>query len=160
MLHEVTAIILVLAVGFALSQLPRFVQEYEQRLGGTLQEASRELEAFRTNAETAGLPFNEYVRRHLDSPDPAIQATGRTIRDLVVRVAELRGRAEALAAASKFTKPVVLAQTYDPGLARATWKQFVITATFDPAFGAIGIVLGWLLNALLWVLLGRRRVYG
>jgi hypothetical protein len=159
LLHEMTAIALAVLVGFAVSQVPRFVQEYEQRLGGAFQEASRQLDEFRRNAETAGLSFNEYVGRHLDSADPAMRATGRTIQNSVLRVADLREQAQRIQGASKFAKPLVLTRTYDTSLLRATWDRFAITATFDPAFGVIGLVLGWLLNGLLWLLVPRR-VYG
>lgn len=160
MLHEMTAIALAVLVGFAVSQVPRFVQEYEQRLGGAFQEASRQLDEFRRNAETAGLSFNEYVGRHLDSADPAMRATGRTIQNSVLRVADLREQALRIQGASKFVKPFELTRSYDTDLLRATWDRFAITATFDPAFGAIGLVLGWLLNGLLWLLVPRRRAYG
>jgi hypothetical protein len=159
-LHEITAIILAVLVGFAVSQVPRFIQEYEQRLGGALQEATRQLDEFRHNAEAAGLSFNEYVGRHLDSPDTALRATGKSIQNSVVRVADLREQSQHLADASKLTKPLVLARTYDRTLLRATWDRFGLTATFDPAYGAAGLLLGWLLNALLWALVPRRRSHG
>jgi hypothetical protein len=159
-LHELTAIVLAVLVGFAVSQLPRFVQEYEQRLGGALQEATRQLDEFRKNAEAAGLSFNEYQARHLDSSDTALRATGRTIQGSVARVADLREQVQRLADASKFVKPAVLARNYDSSLLRATWQLFAFTATFDPAFGAVGLLVGWLLNALLWALVPRRRAYG
>jgi hypothetical protein len=159
-LHELTAIALAVLVGFMVSQLPRFIQEYEQRLGGALQEATRQLDDFRHNAEGAGLSFNEYVGRHLDSADAALRATGRTIQNSVLRVADLREQVQRLSDASKFAKPVVLTRTYDGSLLRATWDTFAVTATFDPAFGAIGLVLGWLLNALVWRVVPRRRAYG
>lgn len=160
MLHELTAIAFAVLVGFAVSQIPRFVQEYEQRLGGALQEATRQLEEFRRNAETSNLTFNEYVGRHLDSPDAALRATGRTIQNSVLRVSDLREQAQRLKDAGKFLKPAVLTRTYDTKLLRACWDQFAITATFDPAFGVIGLVLGWLLNGLLWALVPGRRAYG
>jgi hypothetical protein len=159
-LHELTAIALAVLVGFAVSQVPRFIQEYEQRLGGALQEASRQLDEFRRNAEDAGLSFNEYVGRHLDGSDAALRATGRTIQNSVLRVADLREQVQRLSDATKFGKPVVLCRTYDGSLLRATWDRFAITATFDPVFGLIGLVLGWLLNALLWSVVPRRRAYG
>jgi len=159
-LHELTAIALAVLVGFAISQVPRFIQEYEQRLGGALQEATRQLDEFRRNAEAAGLSFNEYQARHLDSSDTALRATGRTIQGSVARVADLREQVQRLADASKFAKPVALARNYDASLLRATWQRFLFTASFDPAFGVIGLALGWLLNALLWALVPRRRVRG
>jgi len=159
LLHEITAIALAVLLGFAVSQLPRFIQEYEQRLGGALQEATRQLDEFHRNADGAGLSFNEYVGRHLDSNDAAMRATGRTIQDSVHRVSDLRDEARRLGEASKFAKPLVLARTFDASLLRATWDSFGVTATFDPAFGAIGLVLGWLLNGLLWLLVPRPRAY-
>jgi len=129
-------------------------------LGGAFQGAWRQLDEFRRNAETAGLSFNEYVGRHLDSADPAMRATGRTIQNSVLRVADLREQMQRIQSASKFAKPFVLTRNYDTNLLRATWERFAITATFDPAFGVIGLVLGWLLNALIWLLVPRRRAYG
>jgi hypothetical protein len=160
LLHELTAIVLAVLIGFAVSQVPRFIQEYEQRLGGALQEATRQLDEFRSNAAAAGLSFNEYQARHLDSPDTALRATGRTIQNSVARVADLREQVQRLGEAIKFVKPVVLATTYDASLLRATWQRFEVTASFDPAFGALGLLVGWLLNALLWALVPRRRAYG
>jgi len=65
-----------------------------------------------------------------------------------------------LADAAKFAKPVVLVRNYDGSLLSATWQRFVVSASFDPAFGAIGLAIGWLLNGLLWALVPRRRSYG
>ena len=41
--RDTTLVVLALLGAIALSQVPRFVQEYEQRLGGALQEARRQL---------------------------------------------------------------------------------------------------------------------
>jgi len=56
-LQELTLIVAILAGTMEGSQVPRFVQEYEQRLGGASQEADRQLAEYRRIAEAAGQPF-------------------------------------------------------------------------------------------------------
>ena len=62
-LQELTLVVAILAGAIGGSQVPRFVQEYEQRLGGASQEAGRQLAAYRRVAEAAGQPFADYLRR-------------------------------------------------------------------------------------------------
>jgi hypothetical protein len=156
-LQELSLVIVVLAGAIGGSQVPRFVQEYEQRLGGASQEAGRQLAAYRRVAEATGQPFADYLRRLSGNEDPSVAATGRTIAATEVRATGLGAQAEALERASRLLKPLVLLRRHDPELLRATWARFEPTLTLDPGFAALGVLLGWLLNALLWGLARRRR---
>jgi DNA-binding phage protein len=149
-LRELTLILLVAAAALAFSQVPRFVQEYEQRLGGAVDEATRALEQFHQVAEAAGVSFEDYVRGLITQVDPKIRATGKVIGDLAIRTAAMVGASDRLALAPKLLKPFVLAQVYDSKLLAATWDLFHAELTFDIEFGLIGVLLGWLVNALLW----------
>jgi hypothetical protein len=78
-LQELTLIVAILAGTIGGSQVPRFVQEYEQRLGGASQEADRQLAEYRRIAEATGQPFADYLRQLSGNEDPSVAATGRTI---------------------------------------------------------------------------------
>jgi hypothetical protein len=117
------AFLVALVVGsLAGSQVPRFIQEYEQRLGGALQEAQRQQADFRRVAEAHGLSFEEYVERLRRTPDVAVRQT-------------------ALARAPRLLKPVALLRWRDSALLQATWERFVVGFTLDPAFGGIGALI-------------------
>ena len=75
-LYDLTLIIAILVGAIGGSQIPRFVQEYEQRLGGALQELTRQLAEYRRVADTAGLSFADYLDRLRSSTDLSVPALG------------------------------------------------------------------------------------
>lgn len=156
-LYDLTLAAAVLAGAIGGSQVPRFVQEYEQRLGGAFQEASRQLAEYQRVADESRLPFADYVQRLATSADPSVAATGRAVSAVGVRVADLAAQVEALERAPRLLKPVILLRGYDPDLLRATWERFAATLTLEPAFAAIGALLGWVANTLVWRLPRRRK---
>ncbi len=159
-MHVLRDVSLVVSVGgLALlgSQVPRFVQEYEQRLGGALEEAERELAAFRSVATTEGLTFPAYVARLQHSGDSAVARTGGVILALDERTGELRDQARLLEGSGTLVKPFVLVGSYDPDVAAATWRKFNLTFTLDPLFAGLAALAGWLLHAACWSAAGRAR---
>ena len=158
-LRELTLILLAVAGALLLSQLPGYVAAYEQRLGGALDEARRALYGFMNDAQNNGLSFEAYIDKLIANPDKSVAATGTTVQALAARVGALTDEQEELAAASKLEKPLILMRHRDPELLRATWQAYRASPSLDLEFGAIGLLLGWLVNALLWAILGPRRAY-
>jgi hypothetical protein len=156
-LYDLTLAAAVLIGAIGGSQVPRFVQEYEQRLGGAFQEASRQLSEYRRVADDSRLPFPDYVQRLITSPDSSVAATGRAVAAVDTRTADLAAQVRALEQAPRLVKPFLLLRAYDADLLRATWERFQTTLTLEPAFAALGAMLGWAVNALLWRLPTRRR---
>lgn len=152
--RDLTLLVLVLGGAIGFSQVPRFVQEYEQRLGGALQEAQRQLARFDALALGQGVPLAALGRRLEESADPAVAGMGRVVREQAGRVTALMQQADALAGASRFLKPLILLQHHDAELLAATWAKYEYTLTLDIGFAALGALVGLLLNALLWIGLG------
>jgi hypothetical protein len=154
--RDLTLLVLVLGGAIGFSQVPRFVQEYEQRLGGALQEARRQLDRYDELARSEGLPVEALGRRLAASADPAVAGMGRVVAEQAGRVTDLMEQADALAAASRFLKPLILLQHHDAELLAATWAKFEYTLTLDVGFAALGALVGLVVNALLWAVPGRR----
>jgi Protein of unknown function (DUF2937) len=156
-LYDLTlaAAVLIGAVGG--SQVPRFVQEYEQRLGGAFQEASRQLAEYRRVADESRLPFPDYIQRLTTSPDASVAATGRAVAAVGARSADLDAQVQSLQRAPRIIKPFILLRDHDPDLLRATWERFETTLTLEPSFAAVGAIFGWAVNALFWHVPVRRR---
>jgi Protein of unknown function (DUF2937) len=95
-LYDLTLAAAVLIGAIGGSQVPRFVQEYEQRLGGAFQEASRQLAEYRRVADESRLPFPAYIQRLTTSPDASVAATGRAVAAVGARTADLDAQVQAL----------------------------------------------------------------
>ena len=111
------------AVAFA--QLPEFIQQYRQRLGGHLDEARRQLAEFTAVASHSKLTLPEFIARTAATPDPAVARLGAVVRDTLTRVNELTAAETALNQATLWGKPFVFCAHLDPAIARATLKIYL-----------------------------------
>ena len=137
---------LVCVVGAVLfSQLPEFIQQYLQRLGGHLDEARRQLEQFQAVAAKAGLTFRQLVANSLASTEPTVARFGGVMRDTADRVDALAAADGAIRHASMFTRPFVFLRHIDLSVAHATWTIFrpaVPTTVEGMVYAACGVLLG------------------
>ena len=157
--RDATLVVLALLGAVAFSQVPRFVQEYEQRLGGALQEARRQLGQYEILARNEGVPLAALWQRLGASSDRSVAAVGRSIGEQAGRAASLAAQADALENAGRLMKPLVLIRRHEPELIAATWAKYQYTLTLDIAFAALGALAGLLLNAVMWgVLTSFRRL--
>lgn len=108
----------------ACAQLPEFMQQYLQRLGGHLDEARRQLEQFREAAARAGLSLDAFIAETSARKDPGVARLGTIMADAASRVASLASAERALSGASAWTRPFVFLRDLDPGIARATLARF------------------------------------
>ena len=68
-----------LGLAIACSQFPEYAQQYEQRLGGAVDELRIIVADFDADARKFGLSREEALGRYAASPDPFIMARGPTI---------------------------------------------------------------------------------
>ena len=108
----------------AFSQVPEFMQQYLQRLGGHLDEARRQLAQFRQVAEQSGLTLDRLITQTGTNSDPAVARLGGVMTDAVSRVEELQSAQVALQSASVWERPFVFMRNMDSDIARATWAIF------------------------------------
>jgi hypothetical protein len=128
----------------ACAQLPEFMQQYLQRLGGHLDEARRQLESFARVARESGLSLADYIARLSANADAPVAKTGGVIRDLAARVDELAAAERALRETSAWTRPFVFLRDLDRDIAGGTWGVFrpaVPTTLEGLMYAAAGVVL-------------------
>ena len=142
--RDLVLVLIVLAGAVGGSQVPRFTQEYVQRLGGAQQEAGRQLMQFETLAGGQNLAFEAYLDRLRRNGDLAVRGTGAVIADLRRHLNDLDEEARRLRAASWLARPVVMLAHGNSDLLRGTWQNFHFSFTLDPAFGVIGVALAYL----------------
>ena len=133
------------------SQIPEFIQQYLQRLGGHLDEARRQLAQLQETATQSGLSLEQLTARTASSPDRAVAQLGSVLRRVAERVQELATAEAAIRNASLWSRPFVFGRYVDPSIARSTW------AVFKPA---VPTTVEGLLYALLGMLFMLALYYG
>ena len=138
------AIGLLLAV--ALSQLPEFIQQYRQRLGGAIDELHRIVARFDDEVQGQGLSRDAGLARLRANADPLAQARGADLQEAVDRERRLAAQDRAFAEAGPLLQYWVFAERLDPELAGRTYAIFQPAVPVTPAgfgAGAAGLALGY-----------------
>jgi hypothetical protein len=136
--------VLCVAGAIIFSQVPEFMQQYLQRLGGHLDEARRQLQQFEHAAAQSGLSLDRLIGQTSANANSAVAKLGGVMTEAVTRVDTLTAAQSAIQHASLWSRPFVFLQHLDPSIARATW------AVFQPAVpttveGLIYALLGMLI---------------
>lgn len=108
----------------AFAQMPEFMQQYLQRLGGHLDEARRQLSQFHNAAEQSGLTLDRLIIQTETNADAAVAKLGGVMTGAIERVEELESAQYAITSATVFERPFVFLQNVDADIARATWQIF------------------------------------
>lgn len=135
---------LLLAVVF--SQVPEFVQQYRQRLGGAADELKRIVAQFDEEASAQSLSRDAGIARLRASADPLVQARGADLQLAVDRERRLEAQDRAFAEAGPLGRYWVFAERFDPELAGRTYAIFQPAVPVTPAgfvAGAAGFILGY-----------------
>jgi hypothetical protein len=106
------------------SQVPEFMQQYLQRLGGHLDEAGRQLDQLRAAAARSGLTLEQLTAHTAAAGDPAVARLGAVLKEATGRVEALAAAEAAIRHASILARPFVFLGHLDPAIARATWSIF------------------------------------
>ena len=126
------------------SQIPEFIQQYLQRLGGHLDEARRQLGRFQEIATKAGLTIDELMVKSRGSPEPTVVQLGKLMRDTSSRVDALAAAEAGIRNASLFSRPLIFLRHLDLSIAHATWAIFkpAVPTTVEGLFYAgVGVLL-------------------
>jgi hypothetical protein len=126
------------------SQIPEFIQQYLQRLGGHLDEARRQLGRFQEIATKAGLTIDALMVKSQGSPEPTVVQLGTLMRDTASRVDALAAAEAGIRNASLFGRPLVFLRHLDLSIAHATWTVFkpaVPTTVEGLVYAGVGVLL-------------------
>ena len=155
--HVYLIISLICAACF--SQFPEFRTQYLQRMGGALDEITREVDALDQRASSEGMMRYDYIRRFLKSDDSAIHREGQHMSDLLARQIDLENSISAVNDAPLTQQALMTLLYLDGDAAHATLKQFepAIPITKSGIFHAfVGFIIGFLLTSLFFALFTRK----
>ena len=140
---------LVLIVGvLAGGCIPGFIVQYQQRVGGRLDQVRQDLLPFQEIARRYhGGDIQALVTHHLSSPDPSFQDEGHAIQGMLDSLARLQSMVEGLTG-SAWHQIAYLAGHFDREIGAATWQSYVPTFSLDPA----GLLVAGVFGVACWVL--------
>lgn len=125
------------------SQLPEFIQQYLQRLGGHLDEARHQLDQFQNAAAQTHVTLGQLIANSQASSEPTVAQLGRVMQATVERVHDLASAQAAIENASLFMRPMEFFRHLDFSVASATWSIFrpaVPTTLEGLVYAAFGVV--------------------
>ncbi len=129
------------------SQLPEYVQQYRQRLGGAVEELQRIVARFDAEAQAQSLTREQGITRLEGNSDPLVQARGADVQNEVDRERRLEAQQQGFADAGPFSQYWVLVERFDPTLASQAYAIYQPALPLTPSgfvAGAVGLVAGWL----------------
>ncbi|CAM3142297.1 DUF2937 family protein [Rariglobus hedericola] len=135
--------VLCLLGAVAFCQLPEFIQQYLQRLGGRLDEARRQLAEFEVVARSSNLTLPQFIERTSTNTDTAVAKLGGVMQGTIDRVNELATAESSLRNASIWEKPFVFFAHLDRSIASATldvYRPAVPTTTEGLIYAAAGMI--------------------
>jgi hypothetical protein len=157
--------VLLIAAFIAGGLVPGFIAQYRQRLGGRLDQAELDLAPWQKLADQFHHgDLQQLIQHNLASTDATFEAEGHAIQQLLATVHSLQAAVEALHT-NLFAQAAYLVVHADPGLLRATWRDFVPTFALSGeglAFAGLFALGVWLIFQGLWAVcagLARRRTH-
>ena len=135
-----------LALGLCFSQFPEYAQQYEQRLGGAVDELRAITTEFDNAAQQAGLSRQQAFSRYEASPDSFLAGRGVSMQTVFARYDELSADLADLQGASPLQRVEHLGQYLDSDVgarALANYKPAVPVTLEGLAWGLAGLVLGY-----------------
>jgi hypothetical protein len=137
-----------LALGFGFAQFPEYAQQYEQRLGGAVDELRIIVDDFDRGATAFGLTREEALMRYAVSPDEFLQDRGLSMRMTIGRYELLSADLARLQNASAAERVQLLPRYLDSDIGARALENFEpgVPATGEAIVWALaGTALGYLL---------------
>lgn len=154
MMTRTLALVAGLAGAGAASQAPEIMQQYEQRLGGAVEELLTVVEDFDADAASEGLTRDAALEQYETSEEGFFNKRGESMTRTMHRFQALTDHRQALSDSSLVQRPVLFMKYRDSKLLEGTLSDYkpAIPATTE---GAIYGGAGFLLGSGLILLLGR-----
>lgn len=149
-----------LLVALIASQMPEYVQQYRQRLGGAVDELRAVVADFDMEAAKLSLTREQAMRRLEGNMDDLARERGTNIRDVADREARLERQSQAFASSGPVSQYLILIEDFDARVGGQAYGDFLPAVPLTTAgilAGAAGLFTGWGLTHLVAMPLRRRR---
>lgn len=129
-----------LLFAFAATQIPEFVQQYRQRLGGAVDELSAVIARFDSDSAQQGLTEEAGIERLRGNGDTLARARGAELAEDARRLQTLREAQAQFRAGGPVVRLATFVTHFDPRLARGTFAEFTPAVPTTPEAFVCGLV--------------------
>lgn len=146
-MSRILALLVGLACGAAASQVPEFVTQYTQRLGGWVNAYDKVVVELDQRAAKLKMSREDYIASLKANKKAEARQEGEHLALQVGYQTALTRAYNSLTEAPPLMRGIRLIENYNPVLARATWRDFrpALPATVEGlAYGGAGFVAGWI----------------
>lgn len=146
-MRRTLAVIAGLALGVCFSQFPEYAQQYEQRLGGAVDELRAIVDDFDADATRFGLTRQQALERYAISPDDFLIARGTGMAATLARYDRLNAMLTDLQRATPLERVTHLGDYLDTDVgarALAAYKPAVPVTMEGIGWGLAGWIIGYL----------------
>lgn len=129
-----------------LSQVPMFMQQYQQQLEGHVAELSFQIEAMKQVALQSGKDLTQYIQKFTSSSDIDFSRQGEIMHKMIERYQGLVDSSLALNQSTAFSRPFVFLSHLSQDIAESTFKTFHLGLEFSLeglVYALLGIFLGY-----------------
>ncbi|HUP92669.1 MAG TPA: DUF2937 family protein [Solimonas sp.] len=152
--ERIAAVVLALSA----AQFPVYYTAYSNTLAGARVEAEARYLELQREAAALDLSVQAFIEHHEQSPDGVFQASGRMHRTTLEHFLRYTSMEQALRDANAWERPLALAKNFDRALAEAThFEPGLPLSAEGAAYAFAGLLLAWVLTALVGAVLGPRR---
>lgn len=158
-LLEITDRIFVVGGALLFSQLPLYMQQYEQRLAGHIDELRYQLDAIRKLALQSGKTLDQYIDKFISNADADFSSHGTFIHAMQLRFVKLSDALSQLNEASVFRKPFAFFRHFDLSMGKASLYDFkpgLLLTVEGICYAVLGMAAGYALFKLLKFLVSLR----
>ncbi len=125
-------------------QIPAFLVQYQQRLGGHVDELALLIKKYKAAAADNGRTVDEYIGLHLQSSVKEFVSSGKLMMENMERFTDLSAALKSISGSKGILKFFSFLKDIDFDIFKAALKNFVpgLSFSFDTLFfGAIGIIV-------------------
>jgi hypothetical protein len=131
--------------GLLATQVPEFVEQYRQRLGGAIDELTAVVSRFDQDSASEGLSRQDALTRMRANTDRLVQRDATAKQETIDRLARLRQAQEAFRHEGPVARLGTFVTAFDARLAAGTWHDFepaVPTSAEGLGLGLLGFIVG------------------
>lgn len=125
-------------------QLPLFIEQYEMRLSGHVQESALLVKELERNAGVANKTLPEYIQKLLKNDDRDVLLAGQLLQNALTRNKDLTYALNRLMNANAFTRPFVFLLHLQGDVVTETYQNFTfgLSLTLETLlYAAIGLLM-------------------
>lgn len=156
-MRNLFCLILALLGAGLFAQEPEFLQQYSQRLGGRIDELTRQTREFEARVQAFGLTRDDAIARFKANADPVVAGEAAAREADLVLLARLERQRANLQGGSDLSRLIALVGELDPDIARATSRDFrpaVPMTTEGLVFAMAGFIAGLIVALIITGILG------